>query len=174
MIAASSAATFGRPINQSIAFSNHKGEFKEHVRKQPLKMLEPLTPLLKQFLDTGEEVLLAMRGCSPMSFLEQFISAWIVYYIKRRVLVVTDLRIVLFPDKGNYSPRHSIAQIRYGDVDTITASMFLSRKFTVKYKNGSKDVFLYVKETPKLKAVLNEARMAAQPPTMRCEAASRS
>jgi len=161
----SSAETFGLPVNQSIAFSNHKGDLKERLKKQQLKMLEPFVPLLKQFLDPGEAVLLALRGCSPMSFMEQFTSGWMIYYIKRCVLVVTDRRILHFPARSNYSPRHSIAQIRYGDVDTITASTFLSRKFTVKYKNGEKEVFLYVKETPKLKAVLNEVRMSGQQPT---------
>ncbi len=166
MITTSSPAeTFGLPLNQSIAFSNHKGAFKERLKKQQIKMLTPYVPLLKQFLEPGEEVLLAMRGCSPMSFLEQFTSGWMVYYIKRCMLVVTDRRILHFPSKGNYSPRHSIAQIRFGDVDTITPSTFLGRKFTVKYKNGKKEVFLYVKDTKKLKVVLNEIRMTALQPT---------
>jgi hypothetical protein len=162
---ASSAETFGLPINQSVAFSNHKGDFKERLRKRQLKMLKPFVPLLKQFLEPGEDVLLALRGCSPLSFLEQFTSGWTIYYIKRCVLVVTNRRILHFPAKGNYAPRHSIAQIRYGDVDTIAPSTFLSRKFTVKYKNGMKETFLYVKDTAKLKAVLNEIRMVSQQPT---------
>jgi hypothetical protein len=161
----SSAETFGLPVNQSVAFSNHKGDLEERLKKQQLKMLEPFVPLLKQFLDPGEEVLLALRGCSPMSFMEQFTSGWMIYSIKRCVLVVTDRRILHFPAKGNYSPRHSIAQIRYGDVDAIIPSTFLSRKFTVKYKNGKQEVFLYVKDTTKLKAVLNEVRMSGQQPT---------
>jgi hypothetical protein len=161
----SSAETFGLPIDQSIAFSNRKGDFKERLKKQQLKTLEPLVPLLKQFLEPGEEVLLAMRGCSPISFLEQFTGGWMIYYVKRCVLVVTDRRILHFPARSNYSPRHSIAQIRYGDVEEIKPSTFLSRKFTVKYKNGKKEVFLYVKDTAKLKAVLNGIRMTAQQPT---------
>ena len=165
MITASSAEAFGLSVNHSIAFSNHKGDPKERLKKQQLKMLQPFAPLLKQFLEPGEEVLLAMRGCSPISFLEQFTSGWMIYYIKRCVLVVTDRRILHFPAKSDYSPRHSIAQIRYGDVDTITAATFLSRKLTVKYKNGKKEVFLYVKDTKKLKAVLNEVRMSSQQPT---------
>jgi hypothetical protein len=165
LTASSSAGTFGLPINQSVAFSTHRGEFKERLKKQQLKMLKPFAPLLKQFLEPGEDVLLAMRGCSPMSFMEQFTSGWAIYYIKRCILVVTDRRILHFPARGNYAPRHSIAQIRYGDVDTITPSSFLGRKFTVKYKNGSKEVFPYVKDTTKLKAVLSGIAMAPQQPT---------
>ncbi len=162
---ASSAETFGLPLNQATAFSNHKGEFKERLKKKQLKMLEPFAPLLKQFLEPGEEMLLALQGCSPMSFMEQFTGGWMVYYIKRCVLVVTDRRILHFPTKGSYVPRHSIAQIRYGDVDEIKPSTFLSRKFLVKYKNGKKETFLQVKDSPKLKAVLNDVRMTAQQPT---------
>lgn len=165
MITASSTETFGLPVNQAIAFSNHKGEFKERLKKQQLKTLEPFAPLLKQFLEPGEEVLLAMRGCSPMSFMEQFTSGWVIYYIKRCVLVMTDRRILHFPAKGNFAPRHSIAQIRFGDVEAIAPSSFLSRKFTVKYKNGSKEVFQYVKDTKKMKTVLDGITMAAQQPT---------
>jgi hypothetical protein len=164
-IASSSAETFGLPINQSVAFSTRKGEFKERLKKQQLKTLEPFAPLLKQFLEPGEEVLLAMRGCSPMSFMEQFTSGWAIYYIKRCVLVMTDRRILHFPARSNFAPRHSIAQIRFGDVETITPASFLSRKFTVKYKNGSKEVFQYVKDTKKMKAVLGAITMASQQPT---------
>ncbi len=160
----SSTETFGLPLNQSIAFSNHKGAFKERLKKQQLKTLQPFVPLLRQFLEPGEEVLLTMRGCSPMSFLEQFTTGWFIYYIKRCILVVTDRRILHFPTRGNYSPRHSIAQIRYGDVDTIKPSTFLGR-FTVKYKNGSKETFLNVKDMTKLKVVLDGTRMSAQQPT---------
>lgn len=162
---ASTAETFGLPLNQTVAFSNHKGVFKERLKKQQLKMLKAYAPLLKQFLEPGEEVLLALRGCSPMSFWEQFTTGWIIYYIKRCMLVVTDRRILHFPANRNYSPRHSIAQVRFGDVDEIKSSTFLSRNFTVKYKNGEKEVFQYVKDTPKLKAVLSDVRMTAQQPT---------
>lgn len=161
----SSAEMLGLPINQSTAFSNHKGEFKERLKKQQLKMLTPFTPLLKQFLEPGESVLLAMRGCSPMSFMEQFTTGWIIYYLKRCILVVTDRRILHFPAKSNYSPRHSIAQIRFGDVAEIKPATFLSRKFTVQYKNGAKETFLQVRDSPKLKAVLADITMTTQQPT---------
>ncbi len=165
MLPTSSSETFGLPINQTVAFSNHKGEFKERLKKQQLKLLAPFVPVLKQFLEPGEEILLAMRGCSPMSFLEQFTTGWIVYYLKRCILVVTDRRILHFPAKGNYTPRHSIAQIRFGDVEEIKPSTFLSRKFTVLYKNGSREIFLQVRDTPKLKAILAEITMTGQQPT---------
>jgi len=161
---ASSAETYGLPINQETAFSDKKGNFKERIKKQQLKMLKDYVPLLKQFLEPGEKVLLLMRGCSPMTSMEQFTTGWLIYYIKRCTLVVTNQRILHFPAKKDFSPRHSIAQIRYGDVEEIKPSGFLS-KFTVKYKNGSKDTFMYVKESAKLKSSLPDLQPAGQQPT---------
>jgi hypothetical protein len=161
---ASAAETYGLPINQEIAFSDKKGNFKEKIKKRNLKMLKDYVPLLKQFLEPGEEVLLLMRGCSPMTSMEQFTTGWLIYYIKRCTLVVTNQRILHFPAKKDFSPRHSIAQVRYGDVEEIKPSGFLSR-FTVKYKNGSKDTFLYVKESAKLKSILTDLRLASHQPT---------
>jgi len=161
---APSAETFGLPINQATAFSDKKGNFKERIKKRQLKMLKEYVPLLKQFLEPGEEVLLAMRGCSPMTSMEQLTTGWLIFYIKRCTLVMTNRRILHFPAKKDFSPRLSIAQIRYGDVEEIKPSGFMSR-FTVKYKSGSKERFLYVKESAKLKSILPDLKLASQQPT---------
>lgn len=161
---APSAETFGLPINQATAFSDKKGNFKERIKKQQLKMLKAYVPLLKQFLEPDEEVLLAMRGCSPMTSMEQLTTGRLIFYLKRCTLVVTNRRILHFPAKKDFSPRLSIAQIRYGDIGEIKPSGFLSR-FTVKYKNGSKETFLYVKESAKLKSLLPDLQLARQQPT---------
>jgi hypothetical protein len=158
----SSAETYGLPINQETAFSNKKGKFRERTKKKQLKMLKDYVPLLKQFLEPGEEVLLAMRGCSPMSSMEQLTTGWLIYYLKRCTLVATNRRILHFPAKKDFSPRHSIAQIRYGDVDELKPAAFLGSRFTVKYKNGTKETFLYVKESAKLKAILPMLQAAGQ------------
>ncbi len=162
---ASSAETYGLPMNQETAFSDKKGNFKERIKKQQLKMLKDYVPLLKQFLEPGEEVLLLMRGCSPMTFMEQFTTGWMIYYVKRCTLVVTNRRILHFPAKKDFSPRHSIAQIRYGDVGEIKPSVFLGRKFTVIYKSGKKETFLYVNESAKLKSILPDLQFVGQQPT---------
>jgi hypothetical protein len=161
---ASAAETFGLPINQATAFSDKKGNFKEGIKKKQLTILKDYVPLLKQFLEPDEEVLLAMRGCSPMTSMEQLTTGSMVYYIKRCTLVVTNRRILHFPAKKDFSPRLSIARVRYGDVEEIKPSPFLSR-FTVKYKNGSKDTFSNVKESAKLKSILPDLRLASQQPT---------
>ncbi len=153
------------PIRETIAFSNKKGVFKESIKKKQLAMLEQYVPLLKQFLEPGEEILLVLRGCSPMTPMEQFTTGALIYYIKRCSLVVTNRRILHFPATKNFSPRHSIAQIRYGDVEEIKPSSFLGRKLTVKYKNGTKETFLYVNDVAKFKSILPYLPMAGQQPT---------
>lgn len=161
---ASTVETYGLLINQETAFSDKKGRFREGIRKKQLKMLEDYVPLLKQFLEPGEEILLAMRGCSPMTSMERLTTGWMICYIKRCTLVVTNRRILHFPAKRDFSPRHSIAQIRYGDVEEIKPSAFMGR-FTVKYKSGAKEIFLYVKESAKLKSILPTLKSAGQQPT---------
>ena len=153
-ISISHAETVGLPINQQAAFSNPKGEFKERIKKRQLKMLQKYAPMLNHQMEPGEEIQLAMRGCSPMSLLEQLTTGWIVYLLKRCTLVVTNKRILHFPSKTNFTPKHSVSQIRFGDLELIKPSAFLGRRFTVKYKNGKKETFLYVKEARKLKALL--------------------
>jgi hypothetical protein len=158
--------SFGLPFNQDMAFSNPKGTFKERIKKKQLRMVEQYAPLLKQFLEPGEEILLVMRGCSPVSMMEQLTTGWIIFLLKRCTLVVTNRRILHFPSKTNFTPRNSVAQIRYGDVGVIKPSTWMGRKFTVKYKNGSKETFLYVKESRKLKAVLSTLQIQGQPETL--------
>jgi TM2 domain-containing membrane protein YozV len=160
-----SMVAFGLPVNESAAFSTPKGEFKERLQRQQLKMLEDYVPLLRQFLEPDEEIQLAMQGCSPTTTLEQLTTGWIIAYIKRCILVVTNKRILHFPAKGNFKPRHSIAQIRFGDVDEIKAGSFFGRRFTVKYKNGKKETFLYVREASRLKSLIPRLQLQGRMPT---------
>ena len=94
---ARNAEMTGLPINEAIAFSNKKGVFKEGIKKKQLSILQDYEALLKQFLEPGEEILLAMRGCSPMTTLEQLTMGWYASYLKRCVFVVTNRRILHFP-----------------------------------------------------------------------------
>lgn len=152
----------GLPINQAIAFSNKKGEFKERIKKKQLAMLQDYAALLKQFLEPGEEILLAMRGCSPVSWLEQLTTGWIVFRLKRCSLFVTNRRILHFPSKSDFKPRHSISQMRFGDMEEIKPSPFFGR-FTVRYKDGKKEIFNYMKDLAKFKAILPGLQLQGQP-----------
>jgi hypothetical protein len=143
------------PINKEICFSNHKKEFKEKIRKDQTKLLTKFAPFLKRLLEPGEEISLAVTATSPMSFLEQGTTGWMIYYLKRCVLIFTNKRILHFPTKSNYSPKHSLSQIRYGDIEKFKLSGFLGRVLKLEYKSGKKENFCYIKsrEFRKLKTL---------------------
>jgi hypothetical protein len=121
-----------------------------------LKVLKNFAPTLKQLLKPDEEILLAVRASSPMSWFEQLTTGWIIYYLKRCVLVFTNKRILHFPTKMNFAPKASVAQILYSDVAEAKVSGFFGRVLKLKYKTGKMESFNYVEspEFKKLKAML--------------------
>jgi len=143
------------PINREICFSNHKGAFKEKILEGQTKTLARFVPFLKPLLEPGEEILLSVEATSPMSFLEQWTIGWIIYYLKRCVLVFTNRRILHFPTKHNFTPKHSLSQIRYGDIEEFKLSGFLGRVLKIEYKSGKREKFYYIKsrEFKKLKTL---------------------
>lgn len=134
-----------------------------------MRVLKAFAPILKQLLKPGEEILLAVRGCSPMSFLEQITTGAFIVYLRRCVLVFTNKRILHFPSTIRFSPRKSVAQVIYGDIEGFKLSGFLSRVFTVKYKSGKKENFHYLtpREMKKLKTLLPSLVQGGQPSEVR-------
>ena len=124
----------GLPVNRDILFSNHKNIYKQGTDKRQTKLFQKIS-FIKPFLEEGERILLVTTGCSPMSIIEQFLTGWIVFYLKRSLFVFTNKRIFHIPAKLNYSYRNSIAQILYTDCQTIGMKW---GTLAVKYKNGKK------------------------------------
>ena len=152
MISSSEQNLFGLPVDRDILFSNHKGTYKKGIEKQQTKFIEKIS-FIKPFLKEGEKIILVTTGCSPMTVLEQLLTGWIVFYIKRSILVFTSKRIFHIPTKMNYSYRNSIAQILYGDCHTIALK---GRTLVIEYKNGKKEKFYYIawRERKKIKELL--------------------
>lgn len=142
------------PLSETIAFSDCNGIYREQIKKSQLRMVRDYAPLLKQFLEPGEEILLVMRACSPAVFWHEVLTQWMAYYLRRCTLVVTDRRIFHFPSKADYKPRFSLAQIRFGDVREIRLKMFLRRQFTVIYQDGKKETFTHVRNVFKLQDIM--------------------
>jgi len=88
-----------------------------------------------------------------MTVLEQLLTGWVVFYLKRSLFVFTNKRIFHIPVKMNYSYRNSIAQILYGDCHTIALK---GRTLVIEYKNGKKENFYYIawRERKKIKELL--------------------
>lgn len=128
---------FGLPVNQEIAFSNHINVYKRRIEKIQTKFLRKLSSL-KPFLGENEKILLITPARSPMTGLERLIIGWMVYYLKRCVLVFTNKRIIHLPAKPDYSYRNSIAQILYSDCQKISTKW---KSLICNYKNGEKEIF---------------------------------
>ena len=94
--------TFDLPVNQESAFSNHENIYKRKLEKQQTKFLQKLSSL-KPFLQKNEKILLVTSACSPITTLERLIIGWMVYYLRRCVLVFTNKRIIHLPAKSDYS-----------------------------------------------------------------------
>jgi len=142
----------GLPVDRNIIFSNDKGIYKQGIEKRQKKLFQKIS-FLKSFLKEDEKILLVTTGCSPMSIMEQFLTGWVVFYLKRSLFVFTNKRIFHIPTKFNYSYRNSIAQILYADCQTIEMKR---RTLVVTYKTQKKEKFYYMggKDTKKIKAFL--------------------
>jgi hypothetical protein len=157
--------TFGLRVNKDISFTTEKNKPHKATMNRQLQLLRAFAPILKQFLKPDEEILLAVTASSPMSWFEQLTTGWIIFYLKRCVLVFTNKRILHFPTKTNFAPKPSVAQILYGDIAEVRVSGFFGRVLKLKYKTGKKESFNYVApaEFKKLKAILPSLPKEGQP-----------
>lgn len=149
---------FGLPVDRDRLFSDHRGRPRRGIEKRQSTLIGKLT-FLKPFLQDGEQIVLVTTGCSPTSVLEQVVTGWIVYILKRSLIVFTDRRIFHIPSKWDYSYRNSIAQIRYPDCEAIS----MKRGFLeIRYKNGSREKFLSIdrRERKKIREILSGITLA--------------
>lgn len=154
---------FGLPVDTAILFSNHKNIYKRRIEKRQRKLLKKISFILP-FLHEGEKILHVTTGCSPASFIEQFLTGWIVFQLKRSLFIFTNKRVLHIPTKPNFSYRNSIAQILYPDCQRI----FMQRSILVaEYKNGQKEKFLYIagRERKKIKTLLKDMPVQGQQST---------
>ncbi|MBN1473391.1 MAG: hypothetical protein JW914_02135 [Syntrophaceae bacterium] len=151
----------GLPVDSEFIFSNHKNIYKKGIEKRQTKLINQIS-FIKPFLKEDEKIILVTTGYSPMSFLEQFLMGWIIYYIKRSLFVFTNRRIFHIPTKSNYTYRNSIAKILYTDCQKIEIK---GRSLVVKYKNGETEKFYYIagKEKNKIKSLLKTISLEGAP-----------
>jgi hypothetical protein len=153
MQSASTEVLDGLPHDADTMFADHNGVYKRRIEKKQRKLARKL-PFLNGFLEDGENLLVITTAISPMSLFEWLTTGFVFLYIKRCLLVVTNKRIFHIPTTMNYDYRRSIAQIRYGDISSI------SQKGTwlkIEYQSGAKDLFLNVRlaERKKIRAQLS-------------------
>lgn len=152
--------SYALPADREVMFSNHRNAYSKGMEKRQTRLMK-LASFLTPFLKKDEKILLLTTGCSPMSILEQLLTGWIVFYLKRSLFVFTDRRIFHVPTRLNYAYRDSVAQIRYADCEWIRVK---GRTLVVRYKNGRQEKFPYVarRERKKLKALLGTLSFEGQ------------
>jgi hypothetical protein len=146
------AAPLPFPADTDAMFADHKGAYRKGIEKRQRKLAAKVA-FIGRFLQPKERVLFVTTGCSPFTTLEQLTTGWVILYLKRALLVVTDQRILHVLTDASYKYRDSIAEVRYADCASMTQS-FSSLK--LKYRNGKKERFLYLarQERRKLKELL--------------------
>jgi hypothetical protein len=149
------------PVNPDVMFSDHKNIYKERIEKRQRKMLSKLS-FIKPFLTEGETILCITTGCSPVSLLEQCLTGWIVFFLKRSLFVFTNRRIFHIPTKYEFSYRNSLAQILYADCRNIAIK---GRNLLAEYKNGRKERFICIpsSESRKIETLLAGISTEGQP-----------
>jgi hypothetical protein len=76
---------------------------------------------------------------SPVTFWESYFLGWIVFYLNRRALVLTDRRILLIQIDSKGRPKQLLSQIRYGAMKEVKKSFLHGT--VVRLRNGKSRSF---------------------------------
>ncbi|UCF31721.1 MAG: zf-TFIIB domain-containing protein [bacterium] len=139
------------PIRGREAFTTLGGKFRERIKRRQLNILRSFVPVLKHVLEPDEEILLSARAISPVTVLEELTTGWLIFFIRRCVLVVTNRRILHFPTTPGFTPRNSMSQIRFTDIESLKGG----RKIKFRYKSGRGETFHRVLNGKKLGRILS-------------------
>ena len=104
------------------------------------KILKKFTSFLKLLLERDEEILLSVQATSPIPFFGRWNTALLFHYQARCVFILTNKRILHFPTKFDFTPRQSVSQIRYGDIEEVKFGGFF-RQMKLVYRSGKKEIF---------------------------------
>lgn len=150
----SNKTVMGLPVKNSFMFTNPVGVEKKGIKKRQLNLLKKLE-FLPRFLKADEEVYLVTTACSPISIMEQLTTGWVVFYIKRSLLVFTNKRIIHIPTTVGYNFRHSISQIQYNDIKDIKLGWGALK---IQYANKKKERFVQInrKERAKIRQLIKK------------------
>lgn len=109
--------------------------------KLKFRLLQLIDAKLQSILQEGERVRFVTQGCG-VSFWESYFLSWVVYYLNRRAIVVTNRRILLLQISFRNQPRELVAQLRYGAIARVSSTLLGNTKLHL--GNGRTYVFAYV------------------------------
>jgi hypothetical protein len=151
---------FGLAVDTDSACSNYKNIHKPGIEKRQRKLLKKISAITP-FLHEDEKILKITTGCSPISFFDQILTGFIIFYLRRSIFVFTNKRILHIPTKPDFSYRDSIAQILYSDCREFYIK---GSKLIVTYVTGITEKFIYIarRERKEIKKLLPSLPIQAE------------
>lgn len=146
-------------IDPSLLFSDHENTYDRNLEKRQTRLLRALG-FLKPFLLPEERIMFVTVAYSPASFLEQLLTGWLYFCLRRCLLVFTNKRIWHIPIQLDCSARQAVAQIRYPDCQNI----FLKGKYlVVHYHQGGSEEFQVTAKKQKIESILSAVPWQGKP-----------
>jgi hypothetical protein len=126
---------YGFAVDTAVLFSDHKDIHRARIERHQRHLLSKLS-YYAPFLGPGEKVLHVISGCSPVTFVEQVLTALLLLPLKRSLFIITNRRILHVPVTSGLRHRYSISQVLYADCRYIRMRW---ATIVVKYKSGKTD-----------------------------------
>lgn len=108
------------------------------LSKRKFKLLKRIDERLRPMLREGERVYYLTFGSSA-AFWETYFLGWIMYYINRRAIVLTDRRILFLQIDSRNRPRELRSQVDLRAIDAIKRTGLGNTRLVL--RNGKKVVF---------------------------------
>jgi hypothetical protein len=109
--------------------------------KKKLKLLKRMDPKIRSALQEGEKVRYVTHG-TGVSFWESYFLGWVMYFLNRRAILITDRRILLLQIDSRMRPSVLASQLRYSAIRKIGRTILGNTKIAL--GNGKTCVFAYV------------------------------
>jgi hypothetical protein len=111
------------------------------LSKKKVKLVARIEGRVRAILQEGERVRYVTFG-SGVSFWESYWLGWVMYYLNRRAILLTDRRIILLQIDSKRRPRELVSQVRYGSIRKVKRTLLGNTAMT--FGNGKRKVFAYV------------------------------
>ena len=152
-IAGGGPKVFGLPIDRDLMFTNHRGIFKPRIEKRQRKLIVKLA-FLRPFLRRGEKLLLVTPCYSPLGSPGMYLTGFVFVYLKRSLLVFTNMRIFHVPTDPGYNYRQSLAEIDYEGCGAIELRRGVLSVLYARFNKLERFRKIAVSERRKLRALL--------------------
>jgi hypothetical protein len=120
---------------------DHSTWLARRLSKKKLKLLTRIEAKVRTLLEDGERVRYVTFG-STVSFWESYFLGWMMIYVNRRAILLTDRRVILLQIDSRRRPRHLVSQVRYASIRKVRRTLLGSTRITL--DDGKTFVFAYI------------------------------